>query len=202
MINRPSHNNSYRQGFTLIEILIVVVILGILASVVLGQFGNAADDAARSTFVTNGKTFVESAMRFQLDTGQFLEDSSCGDLPNGFEDYVQPSDGRSLHRSVACGMPNSTTPVSPQRSAFTSTAAPAQHATMHIWLRSTLSWTMVTSQPAVSGRSAAVGITSSSPTNAVGARSAPRCRYAVGAGATRSTCCTNSTADRRVNAPI
>ncbi len=89
MINRPSHNKSYRQGFTLIEILIVVVILGILASVVLGQFGNAADDAARSTFVTNGKTFVESAMRFQLDTGQFLEDSSCGDLPNGFEDYVQ-----------------------------------------------------------------------------------------------------------------
>ena len=90
MINRPSHNKFYRQGFTLIEILIVVVILGILASVVLGQIGNAVDDAAKAAFVTNGKTFVESAMRFQLDTGEFLEDSSSGALPAGFEQYVQP----------------------------------------------------------------------------------------------------------------
>lgn len=43
-MNRLSRN----RGFTLVEILIVVVILGVLASIVLPQFSSAADDA-RST---------------------------------------------------------------------------------------------------------------------------------------------------------
>ncbi|MEI7658032.1 MAG: prepilin-type N-terminal cleavage/methylation domain-containing protein [Phycisphaerae bacterium] len=38
-------NNRIRKGFTLVEILIVVVILGILASVVVPQFTNATSEA-------------------------------------------------------------------------------------------------------------------------------------------------------------
>jgi len=45
-----------KQGFTLVEILIVVVILGILAAIVIPQFTEASDDAR------------ESAMRSDLQT--------------------------------------------------------------------------------------------------------------------------------------
>ena len=41
-----------RKGFTLIEILIVVIILGILAAIVIPQFTNASKEAKQSALVT------------------------------------------------------------------------------------------------------------------------------------------------------
>ncbi len=42
-----------RKGFTLVEILIVVVILGILAAIVIPQFTNASTEAKESSLVSN-----------------------------------------------------------------------------------------------------------------------------------------------------
>jgi type II secretion system protein G len=41
------------KGFTLVEILIVVVILGILAAIVIPQFTNASTEAKESSLVSN-----------------------------------------------------------------------------------------------------------------------------------------------------
>jgi general secretion pathway protein G len=45
-----------KSGFTLVEILIVVVILGILAAIVIPQFTNASEEAKESSLATNLQT--------------------------------------------------------------------------------------------------------------------------------------------------
>ena len=78
-----------RGAFTMIEILVVVVILGVLAAVVLPQFLGVGDDVREITFVTDARIFVEAAKRYMIDTGEYLEDSESGELPNGWEPYIQ-----------------------------------------------------------------------------------------------------------------
>ena len=64
-----TRNRRFRRGFTLIEILIVVVILGILAAVIVPQFTNA-QSATRAT-----------AMRSQL--GSLRNQVAAWQLQNG-----------------------------------------------------------------------------------------------------------------------
>ncbi|MHC4171078.1 MAG: type II secretion system protein [Planctomycetota bacterium] len=51
-----------RSGFTLVEILIVVVILGILAAIVIPQFTEASTEAKTSSLMTDLQT-----MRSQIE---------------------------------------------------------------------------------------------------------------------------------------
>ena len=48
--------HTHRKGFTLVEILIVVVILGILAAIVIPQFTNAGETAKASSLISQLQT--------------------------------------------------------------------------------------------------------------------------------------------------
>jgi general secretion pathway protein G len=47
---------THKSGFTLVEILIVVIILGILAAIVIPQFTNASEDARKNSLTSQLQT--------------------------------------------------------------------------------------------------------------------------------------------------
>ena len=66
-----------RRGFTLVELLIVVVILGILAAIVVPQFSDASTDARFSSLYTNLST-----MRGQIELYRLQHNGSYPVLLN------------------------------------------------------------------------------------------------------------------------
>ena len=58
--------NKSRKGFTLVEILIVVIILGILAAIVIPQFTNASNDARSSNLRSQLQTLRSQIELYKL----------------------------------------------------------------------------------------------------------------------------------------
>ena len=76
-----AHARKATQGFTLVEILIVVVILGILAAIVIPQFTSASEDAKASSLQSQLQT-----IRSQLEIYQVQHNGGYPDLlANGWD---------------------------------------------------------------------------------------------------------------------
>ena len=58
-----------RRGFTLVEILIVVIILGILAAIVIPKFANASEDAKRNSLTSSLHSLRSQIELFMLQHG-------------------------------------------------------------------------------------------------------------------------------------
>ena len=69
-------NRLSRKGFTLIEILIVVIILGILAAIVIPQFTNASKEAKHSSVVTTVQSLRGQIALFRLQHNDYLPGAS------------------------------------------------------------------------------------------------------------------------------
>jgi len=63
-----------KRGFTLVEILIVVIILGILAAIVIPQFTNASQDARNSSLVSQLQTLRSQVELYKLQHKDVLPD--------------------------------------------------------------------------------------------------------------------------------
>lgn len=60
-----------KHAFTLVELLIVVIILGILAAVVIPQFSDASNDARLSSLQTNLATMRGQIELYKLQHGSY-----------------------------------------------------------------------------------------------------------------------------------
>src|SRR3954447_24898128 len=66
------HRTTSRRGFTLIEILIVVIILGILAAIVIPQFSSASNDARKSSLASTAQTMRSQIALYRLQHNDVL----------------------------------------------------------------------------------------------------------------------------------
>lgn len=91
-----------KSGFTLVEILIVVIILGILAAVVIPQFTNASQDARRNSLKSLLQTLRSQIELYKLQHGDAVPDlvtdwtpltetSTYGNPAQTFGPYLQQS---------------------------------------------------------------------------------------------------------------
>ena len=73
------------KGFTLIEMLVVVLIIGILAGIALPQYKNAVMKARVASILPIMRRWHDGMIEFKLRTGSYF----IGDFPDG--DYESPN---------------------------------------------------------------------------------------------------------------
>ena len=77
-----------KSGFTLVEIMIVVIIIGLLAALAIPAIHNSQKNAKSATFINDVRTYSAAAEVFSLETGDFPEDVAPGAMPTGLGEYI------------------------------------------------------------------------------------------------------------------
>ena len=80
-----------RSGFTLVEILIVVVILGILAAIVVPQFTNASNEAVKGAIQSQLQTISSQMELYRVRNQGAYPEIGDGETNNGWGDLVGES---------------------------------------------------------------------------------------------------------------
>lgn len=88
-VARNTGVKDYRsKGFTLGELLIVVLILGILAALVVPKLTSAAEQSRITASATSMRFIAEAAKRYRLQHGEWPADVVRGVWPPDFQEYM------------------------------------------------------------------------------------------------------------------
>lgn len=94
--------SSKRMAFTLVELLIVVIIVGILAAMMLLSAGTATDSAKATRIISDLRSIKAAALLYRADNGSWprwfyteagYKDSYNKALPSKYSDLTKEGDG-------------------------------------------------------------------------------------------------------------
>jgi type IV pilus assembly protein PilA len=86
-----SRNHIGKGGFTLIELMIVVVMIGILAAIAIPAFQKLTNRSQNTAFVNDLRIASEAIQRYSLEMGDWPPDGG-GALPTQLTGYLPPPD--------------------------------------------------------------------------------------------------------------
>jgi|YNPBryantNP2012_1023418.scaffolds.fasta_scaffold13301_3 general secretion pathway protein G len=103
---RSSNHGRRSAGFTLVELLLVLVILGTLAALVLPRFAGTSERARKTAALTQISTFKTALNAYEVDNGSY---------PKSLQDLVeQPRDAQNWHGPYLDGA----VPLDPWKNAY------------------------------------------------------------------------------------
>jgi general secretion pathway protein G len=92
MRSDQDHKNIIERGFTLVELLIVIVILGILAGIVVFAVGNLTSNAKTNACATEKSTIVTANEAYKANNGSYAANMAAlvaaGNLKTTPADYT------------------------------------------------------------------------------------------------------------------
>ncbi|WP_221028958.1 type II secretion system protein [Actomonas aquatica] len=81
--------HSQTRAFTLVEIMIAVVIIGLLAAVALPAFTRVTQKTEHTTLVNDLRTFSSAFEQYSLENGLWPADANAGVIPPGMASYLK-----------------------------------------------------------------------------------------------------------------
>ncbi|MDB4384994.1 type II secretion system GspH family protein [Opitutaceae bacterium] len=81
-----------RKGFTLVEIMVVVTLIGFLAMLSVPVFKRIKLRAASASFTSDTRMFSEAFQRYAQEMGSFPDSGAVGVVPGGMEDFIDQND--------------------------------------------------------------------------------------------------------------